>query len=91
MGVPNKFKLSQNYPNPFNPSTRIDFALPNNGNVILKIYDLTGKEVETIVNDFRTAGYYTINFNASNLASGIYYYKLTAGNDIAVNKMVVVK
>jgi len=91
IGVPNKFRLSQNYPNPFNPSTRIDYALPNNGNVILKIYDLTGKEVETILNDFRTAGYYTINFNASNLASGIYYYRLTAGNDIAVNKMVVVK
>ncbi|HAY33641.1 MAG TPA: T9SS type A sorting domain-containing protein [Ignavibacteria bacterium] len=91
IGVPNTFKLSQNYPNPFNPSTRIDFALPNNSNVILKIYDLTGKEVETVLNDFRTAGYYTVNFNASNLASGIYYYKLTAGNDIAVNKMVVVK
>ncbi len=91
IGVPDKFSLSQNYPNPFNPATKIDFALPKDGNVMLKIYDLSGREIVTVLNEFRTAGYYTINFNASNLASGIYYYKLSAGNNIAVNKMVVIK
>ena len=91
IGVPVKFSLSQNYPNPFNPTTKIDFALPNDGNVMLKIYDLSGRELVTIMNEFRSAGYYTIDFNAANLASGVYYYKLTAGNNTAVNKMIVVK
>jgi len=91
IGVPSKFSLSQNYPNPFNPATKIDFALPYDGNVMMKIYDLSGREILTVINEFKTAGYYTINFNASDLASGIYYYKLTAGNNTAVNKMVVIK
>ena len=91
IGVPDKFSLSQNYPNPFNPITKIDFALPKDEKVMIKIYDLSGREMVTLINEFRTAGYYTIIFNASNLASGIYYYKLTAGNNIAVNKMVVIK
>jgi len=91
IGVPAKFSLSQNYPNPFNPATKIDFALPYDGNVMMKIYDLSGREILTVMNEFKTAGYYTIDFNASDLASGIYYYKLTAGNNTAVNKMVVIK
>jgi len=91
IGVPDKFRLSQNYPNPFNPVTKIDFTLPISENVMLKIYDLSGREIVTILNEFRTAGYYTVDFNAANLASGIYYYKLTAGNNTAVNKMVVIK
>jgi hypothetical protein len=91
IGVPNKFSLAQNHPNPFNPTTKIDFALPVNANVSMKVYDLTGKEVATLVNEFRTAGYYTIEFNSSNLASGIYYYKLTTGTNTAVKKMVVIK
>ena len=91
IGQPEKFSLSQNYPNPFNPTTTIHFGVPNDGLVTMKIYNLNGREVKTIVNDFRTAGYYTVSFNASDLASGIYYYKLTAGNNSAVNKMVVIK
>ena len=91
IGQPEKFSLSQNYPNPFNPTTNIHFGVPNDGLVTMKIYNLNGREVKTIVNDFRTAGYYTVSFNASDLASGIYYYKLTAGNNSAVNKMVVIK
>lgn len=91
IGIPLKFSLSQNYPNPFNPATKIDFALPNDGNVMMKIYDLSGRELVTVINEFRSAGYYTIDFNAANLASGIYYYKITAGNNSAVNKMVVIK
>jgi len=91
IGVPVKFSLSQNYPNPFNPVTKIDFTLPISENVMLKIYDLSGREIVTVLNEFRTAGYYTVDFNAANLASGVYYYKLTAGNNTAVNKMIVVK
>ncbi len=91
IGIPSKFSLSQNYPNPFNPATKIDFALPYDGNVMMKIYDLSGREILSVINEFRTAGYYTVDFNASNLASGIYYYKITAGNNTAVNKMVVIK
>ena len=91
IGIPDVFSLSQNYPNPFNPFTSITISLPNDGNVMLKIYDLSGREIVTVINEFKTAGYYTINFNASNLASGVYYYKLTDGNHTAVNKMVVLK
>jgi len=91
IGVPVKFSLSQNYPNPFNPVTKIDFTLPISENVMLKIYDLSGREIVTVMNEFRTAGYYTVDFNAANLASGVYYYKLTAGNNTAVNKMIVIK
>lgn len=91
VGVPDKFSLSQNYPNPFNPETKIEFAIPNNGNVSIKIYDMRGKEVATLVNEFRSAGFYTESFNASNLSSGIYYYKLISGVNTAVNKMVVIK
>ncbi|HMS66460.1 MAG TPA: T9SS type A sorting domain-containing protein [Ignavibacteria bacterium] len=91
VGVPENFSLSQNYPNPFNPETKIDFAIPYSGNVTMKIYDMNGREVATLVNEFRAAGYYTENFNASNLSSGVYYYKLITGINTAVNKMVVIK
>lgn len=91
IGTPDKFRMSQNYPNPFNPTTKIDFTIPVAGNVILKIYDLSGREVVTLINEFRAAGYYTVDFNGANLASGMYYYKLTAGNNTSVKKMVVIK
>lgn len=91
IGIPEKFSLSQNYPNPFNPKTRIEFALPKDGNTMIKIFDMSGREMMTLINEFRTAGYYTIDLNASNLASGIYYYKLTSGDNSAIKKMVVIK
>lgn len=91
IGLPSEFDLSQNYPNPFNPSTKINFSLPIDGKVSLKVFDMTGREVGNLVNEFKTAGYYTVNFNASNVSSGVYYYRLNAGNFNSVKKMIVVK
>jgi hypothetical protein len=91
IGVPEKFALMQNYPNPFNPSTRIDYQLPNDGIVKLSVFDNSGKEVKTLVNEYRSAGYYTVDLNASSLSSGIYYYRLTSGANNSVKKMLLVK
>ena len=91
VAAPGKYNLEQNYPNPFNPNTNIIYQIANNTFVSLKVYDMTGKEVTTLVNEIKAAGYYTVNFNASNLASGIYIYKLEAGSYTKVLKMVLVK
>jgi len=87
----NKYSLYQNYPNPFNPVTRINFDIPKNGNVSLKIFDIQGKLVQTLVNGFKQAGSYSAEFNAGNLSSGVYYYKLESGNYSRVMKMMLVK
>ena len=89
--VPSDFALSQNYPNPFNPSTKITYALPRSGNVVLKVYNEIGKEVSTLVNEFKNAGTYEITFDASKLTSGIYFYRLTAGGFTSVKRMVLLK
>ena len=91
IGVPDKFSLHQNYPNPFNPVTKIRYDLPNSGKVSLKIYDNIGREVITLISEFKDAGYYTVEFDGSNFASGIYYYKLETGNFVATKKMVLLK
>ncbi|MBK7158599.1 MAG: T9SS type A sorting domain-containing protein [Ignavibacteria bacterium] len=91
IGVPNKFSLHQNYPNPFNPVTKIRYDIPVSGNVSMKIYDNIGREVKSIINEFKDAGFYTVEFNGSNFASGIYYYKLETGNFTATKKMVLLK
>lgn len=91
VGVPSKFELSQNYPNPFNPVTNISFSLPVDAQVNLVVYDMSGKEVARLVNEFRPAGFYDVSFNASNLASGIYFYKLQANNMQQIKKMTVIK
>ncbi len=91
VGVPTKYDLSQNYPNPFNPSTSINYEIPFDGKVSLKIFDMSGKEVATLVNEVKTAGYYTYNFNASNLSSGVYFYSLSANNFTATKKMMLLK
>jgi hypothetical protein len=90
-GAPKKFELTQNYPNPFNPSTTIRFNLPEAGNVKLIIYNILGQEIQTLVNEFKEAGVHTINFNADNLNSGLYIYKLEAGSFIQTRKMTLVK
>ena len=89
--IPESYSLAQNYPNPFNPSTTIRFSLPNAGKTQLKIYDLLGREVADLIDEFRNAGTHTVTFDASRLATGIYFYKLTAGNFNQVRKMMLVK
>lgn len=89
--VPNKFELYQNYPNPFNPTTIIHYEIPNDGLVTLKVYDELGREVKTLVNLYQNKGRYDINFNASNLASGIYFYQLRSGSYISAKKMLLLK
>jgi len=89
--VPKEFKLEQNYPNPFNPSTRIQYQLPTNARVTLKVYDILGSEVATLVNEEQEAGYKEVQFNGSNIASGMYVYRLQAGEYVSVKKMMVLK
>ena len=89
--VPSGYMLSQNYPNPFNPSTSIHFAIPKNGNVTLKIYDIVGNEVSTEINGYMNAGYYNVEVDGSKLSSGVYFYKLTAGNFSETKKMILAK
>jgi hypothetical protein len=91
VGIPSKFDLSQNYPNPFNPSTSISFDLPVDGKVSLKIFDMSGKEMMTLVNEVKTAGYYSVSFNGSNLSSGAYFYRINAGDFTATKKMTLIK
>lgn len=89
--IPNTYKLYQNYPNPFNPTTTIQYSIPSAGNVKITLYDITGNEIKTLINQFRTAGDYTINFDASNFSSGMYFYKLSSGNYTESKKMLIVK
>jgi hypothetical protein len=85
--VPERFSLMQNYPNPFNPSTEIEFRLPFDGNVSLRIFDLLGRDISMPVNEDRRAGTYTVHFDASSLSSGIYFYRLTAQSSQTGNIM----
>lgn len=85
------YSLSQNYPNPFNPSTRITYQVPANVNVVVKVYNVLGAEVATLVNGMQTAGSHTITFNAGSLSSGIYFYTIKAGNFTATKKLVLMK
>ncbi len=89
--VPSAFALAQNYPNPFNPSTTLSFSIPNSSIVVLKVYNLLGQEVATLVNDKLNAGTYTAQFNATGLASGVYFYRLEAGTFVEQRKMILVK
>ncbi|MFA6455418.1 MAG: right-handed parallel beta-helix repeat-containing protein [Bacteroidota bacterium] len=89
--IPTSFGLSQNFPNPFNPSTTIRYALPSSANVKLVIYDLLGREIATLVNEEQSAGWKEVQWNAMNVSSGIYFYKLTAGTFIETKKMLMVK
>jgi hypothetical protein len=91
INAPIQFELAQNYPNPFNPSTTIKFSLPQNSFVTLKVYNALGQEVSTLVNGFTESGIHSINFDASNLNSGIYFYKLDAGKYSDVRKMTLIK
>jgi len=91
VGIPTKFSLEQNYPNPFNPTTTIYYSLPELSNVVLKVYDVLGNEITTLVNEEKQPGNYEVEFNGENLASGIYVYKLQARNFVEIKKMVLMK
>ena len=80
-----------NYPNPFNPVTNLEFGISNLGFVTLKVYDVLGKEVATLVNDIRQPGNYTIEFDGSDLSSGIYFYKIEAGSFVQTKRMILLK
>ncbi|MCL6099579.1 MAG: T9SS type A sorting domain-containing protein [Bacteroidetes bacterium] len=89
--IPDEFKLYQNYPNPFNPTTKISYSLPEANFVTLKIYDMLGREVSTLVNEMKPSGTFEAEFDASKLSSGTYVYKLTAGSYQSVKKMILTK
>ena len=89
--IPVEFSLKQNFPNPFNPSTQINFSIPKNSNISLKVYDSNGSEIATLVNGNKAAGNYQVNFDASKYASGIYYYTITAGSFTYTRKMILMK
>ncbi|MBP1682890.1 MAG: 5'-Nucleotidase domain protein, partial [Ignavibacteriaceae bacterium] len=90
-GTPENYSLDQNYPNPFNPSTTIKFRIPESSFVSLRVYNVLGKEVATLVSEEMNAGSYEVNFQASNLSSGVYFYKLETGNFVKTNKMILMK
>jgi hypothetical protein len=91
LDVPTTYALGQNYPNPFNPSTIINYQIPNDGQVTLKVYDVLGREVKTLVNEFKQVGRYSVTLDASSLATGVYFYRITSGNYVSTKKMLLMK
>jgi len=87
----NNYVLMQNYPNPFNPNTTISYQLPKSGQVTIKVYDVLGNEVKTLVNEYKPAGEYSVNFDAGKLSSGVYIYRITAGGYTSAKKMTLIK
>ena len=90
-GSVSDFALEQNYPNPFNPSTKIKYSIKEKGNVELKIFDMLGSEIATLVNEEQTAGHYEVIFNASHLSSGVYLYTIKSGSFVQTRKMLLMK
>jgi hypothetical protein len=90
-GLPARYSLEQNYPNPFNPATNVEFNLPATSQVQLRVYNMLGQEVATLVNGTVAAGRHTVSFDGSHLASGIYLYRLAAGSYVSTLKMVILK
>jgi hypothetical protein len=86
-----QFELKQNYPNPFNPTTNITYSLPQQADVQLRVYDMVGREVGTLINREQAAGSYTVNFDASKLSSGMYLYRLNTGSTNITRKMMLIK
>jgi hypothetical protein len=89
--VPLRYELSQNYPNPFNPTTQINFSVLNKSNVTLKVFNILGQEVKTLVNEVKTPGIYNVNFDASDLTTGMYIYQIQAGSFVSSKKMMLIK
>jgi photosystem II stability/assembly factor-like uncharacterized protein len=89
--VPRTYFLSNNFPNPFNPSTKIKYSVPQSSNIILKVFDVLGNEIETLVDEEKPAGKYEVEFDASTLTSGVYFYQLDAGDFVQTKKMILLK
>ncbi len=89
--LPTNYSLSQNYPNPFNPETTMSYSIPKSEHVTLKVFDVLGREIATIVDEYKQAGTYKANFNASGLVSGVYFYQLRVGSFMQIKKMVMIK
>lgn len=85
------YQLKQNYPNPFNPTTGINFQMPNSGFVSLKVYDIIGNEISTLVNEYKESGTHTVEFDASGLTSGVYFYRLDSGTFSSIKKMILTR
>jgi len=90
-GMPTRFELSQNYPNPFNPSTQIKFSVPKEGFVNIKVFDVLGREVRTLVNEVKKPGYYSVDFDGANLSSGFYFYRMETSSYVETKKMMLLK
>ncbi|MBU1421963.1 MAG: T9SS type A sorting domain-containing protein, partial [Bacteroidetes bacterium] len=89
--LPAAFRLEQNYPNPFNPVTTIEYHIPVSAHVLLKVFDLLGREVATLVNEGKAVGVHTIHYDASGLAGGVYFYRIQAGNYVEARKLVLLR
>jgi hypothetical protein len=89
--IPNDYSLNQNYPNPFNPETNIEYSLPKSAFVNLKVYDILGREIKTLENGYKQAGDYKVNFKAIDHPSGVYSYRLQAGDFVSIKRMMLVK
>jgi plastocyanin len=89
--IVNKFELNQNYPNPFNPTTTIKYSIPANGIITLRVFNAIGEEVSMLANEIKEAGTYDVSFNAAQLSSGIYFYRLQAGSFVETKKMILLK
>ncbi|KAA3658477.1 MAG: T9SS C-terminal target domain-containing protein, partial [Calditrichaeota bacterium] len=87
--ITSRFELFQNYPNPFNPSTYISYAIPKSGLVQLKVFDINGKEIQTLVNESQNAGSHQVTFNGSPFSSGVYFYQLQFGKEVVVKKKML--
>jgi enterochelin esterase family protein len=89
--VPREFVLAQNFPNPFNPNTKIRYSIPHQSDVLIKVYDILGREVETLLSEEKPSGIYEITWYAENLPSGVYFYQIKAGDFVETKKMVLMK
>lgn len=88
---PKKSNIEQNYPNPFNPTTKINYTINNDGWVSIKIFDINGKQITTLVNEYKKVGYYSIDFNGNNISSGMYYYRFETKGNVITKKMILIK
>jgi hypothetical protein len=89
--IPNDYIVSHNYPNPFNPSTKIKYSIPQSSNVVIKVFDILGNKIETLVDGEKPIGTYEITWDADNLPTGVYFYRLQAGSFVETKKMVLMK